>query len=153
MGAVDPPADLKLDSYRIPVYLERACRNSLTERFKKPTHLRTEAALWLDDDIQIELPAVEFAFRAWQDYGRHQHRIVGLTGRQYTIEKNGKVKYIFHQPSYSMILTNNAFMDVTMLSWFWKEDPRTRAALQYVDQHMNCEDILINCEGALIKRS
>lgn len=138
-----------MDAYRVPVYLERASRNSLTERFKVPRGMRTNAALWLDDDIKMDIPAVEFAFKAWQEYGRHEHRITGLTHRQFSNEARGKTKYIFHQPSYSMVLTNNAFMDKTMLEWFWAKDDRIKAAIAYVDLHMNCEDILMNCESSI----
>lgn len=46
LGAVDPPESLNLTEYRVPVYLERAKKNSLSERFRVPKRMRTAAALW-----------------------------------------------------------------------------------------------------------
>lgn len=46
LGAVDPPLDLDLTQYRVPVYLVRAKRNSLSERFRIASEMRTNAALW-----------------------------------------------------------------------------------------------------------
>lgn len=114
--------------------------------------MRTEAGLWLDDDIKIDLPGVEFAWRAWQQFGSREHRLVGLTGRQYGRDTHGNVKYIYEQPDYSMILTSNAFLDKTMLGWFWEDERRNKQAMQYVDRHMNCEDVLMNCECSAVPK-
>ena len=118
----------------------------MTERFRVPSHMRTEAGLWIDDDIKIDLAGVEFAWRAWRQFGSRDHRLVGLTGRQYARDKHGMVKYVYEQLDYSMILTSNAFLDKTMLEWFWSDDGRIKQAIKYIDKHMNCEDILINCK-------
>lgn len=112
--------------------------------------MRTDAALWIDDDIKIDLPGVEFAWRAWRQFGSRAHRIVGLTGRQYGRDKSGTVKYVYEQPDYSMILTSNAFMDKKMLGWFWSGERRVEQAIRYVDRHMNCEDILMNCKSGVM---
>ena len=127
------------------MYLLEADVNSLVERFRVPENLRTKAALWLDDDIIISPEDVEFGFRAWQAFGRERHQIVGFSGRQHKITRN-VYHYAFEGPTYSMVLTDSAFLDTTMMSWFWAEDARIKTAITYVDEHLNCEDILMNCK-------
>lgn len=170
LGKVDPPTSLNLSEYRIPVYLERARQNSLSERFRIPSQMRTNAALWLgefglavvlegrfppcsdsydviaDDDIHIEASSVEFMFDAWQAHGKPHHRIVGRTGRMASRDKAGRLQYKFDWGEYNLILTNNAFMDKTMASWYWENDRRLSEARAYVAEVLNCEDILMNCE-------
>lgn len=91
---------------------------------------------------------VEFAFRVWKEHGRDEHRIVGFSGRLHERKRDGKYKYLFRQRSYSMILTNAAFLDMTMLDWFWHSDRKQTEARRHVDAIMNCEDILMNCKSA-----
>ena len=145
LGAIEPPSSLDLDSYNVPVHLIRATANSLAERFRIPKNIRTTAALWLDDDILISPEDVEFGFRAWQAFGKEKHRIVGFSGRRHRFEDD-MYYYIFDQHMYSMVLTSSAFLDLTMMDWFWADNASTKAAIAYVNQHLNCEDILMNCK-------
>ena len=145
LGQVNPPSSLNLSSFNVPVYLERARTNSLTERFRLPERMATTAALWIDDDILISAQGTEYAFRAWQAFGQNDHRILGFSGRSHKLENN-VYYYLMDTASHSMVLTDSAFMDVTMLEWFWAMDVRLRKAIQYVDERTNCEDILMNCK-------
>lgn len=146
LGAVDPPDWLHLDAFAVPVYLERARVNSLSERFRKPSKMRTEAALFIDDDIHIPAADVELGFDAYLSFGKKDHRITGYSARQYTLDADGTYTYRKWEPNYSIILTNSAFLDTTMLKWFWSKDARIARSLAHVDKNMNCEDILMNCE-------
>ena len=148
LGDVDPPAQLKLDSYGVPVHLVRAQRYSLTERFRLPPQMQTEAALWVDDDIVVSPSALEFAWRAWKQYGRPQHQIGGMVGRSHSRDVEGRLTYGFDQKHYSMAITGLAFLDRSMLEWFWG-NPKIEEAISYVDKVFNCEDILMNCASCL----
>ncbi|KAK9895613.1 glycosyltransferase family 64 protein [Cystobasidium minutum MCA 4210] len=146
LGAVDPPEWLDLQKYKVPVYLERARVNSLTERFRKPANMRTEAGLWIDDDLQFHPDDIELGFRTYRQFGSSRHQITGYSGRLVSpsTKKEGTWIYDNHAALYSMILTNSAWMDQTMLDWFWSSDQRIQDSIVYVDKHMNCEDILMN---------
>lgn len=145
---MDPPEWLDLDNYQVPVYLERARVNSLTERFRKPEKMRTVAGLWIDDDLQFHPDDIELGFRSYRQFGSARHQIAGYSGRLAypSTKKDGTWIYDNHAALYSMILTNSAWLDQTMLDWFWSNDQRIHDSIVYVDKHMNCEDILMNCK-------
>jgi alpha-1,4-N-acetylglucosaminyltransferase EXTL3 len=146
LGGHDPPDWIDTTELAVPVYYERAKRNSLTERFRKPSKMRTQAGFWVDDDLAFRPQDIEFGFDTYLDLGRDSHRIVGFSGRLVEKLKSGDWAYKLFALSYSLILTNAAFLDTQMLAWFWKEDERIRESIEYVDEHMNCEDILFNCK-------
>lgn len=180
LGDVDPPSWLDSASLAVPVHFERARRNSLAERFRKPAGMRTLAGFWIDDDLAFRQQDIEFAFDVYRDLGQDSHRIVGFSGRLTETEEQAarleasggemtplndreadedldddderdaadeQWTYELFKSPYSMILTNSAFLDQTMLDWFWADDERIRRSLDFVDVHMNCEDILFNCES------
>lgn len=129
----------------MPVYLERARKNSLTERYRQPAQMRTQAGLWIDDDLEFRPEDIELAFQTYRQLGSHQHRIVGFSGRLVDRDQDDQWSYRIFEQEYNMILTNAAFLDTRMLEWFWTEDFRIEQGIEYVDEHMNCEDILFNC--------
>lgn len=124
--------------------------------------MKTRAILFVDDDILISAQAVEFAFRAWQRFGRREpyQSIVGFSRRLHRIQESSRdsdgdgggriVYYVFSSSAsganYSMVLTDSAFLGADLVDLFWSNDRRMRLARKYVDDHMNCEDILMNCE-------
>lgn len=147
---MDPPEWLNLTGYRVPVSIERAKVNSLAERFRKPDGMRTYVGFWVDDDLQIELEDIEFGFQVFTELcaargSSGTHQIVGFSNRHVVKDGTGAEHYTYEQDTYSLVLTNSAFMDVTMLKWFWSADSRIEESLAFVDAHMNCEDILMNC--------
>lgn len=149
LGDVEPPDWLELDSYKVPVYIEKARRNSLTERFRQPAKMRTHAGLWIDDDLEFRPADIELGFETYRQMGSHQHRIVGFSGRMVNKDPEDNWTYRVFALDYNMILTNAAFLDTKMLEWFWTEDIRIDQGIAYVDEEMNCEDILFNCEFAI----
>lgn len=147
MGAVTPPESLRLDSYKVPVHLVPARSNSLNERFRVGLDIPTKAALYLDDDIELSVDAVTSGWEAWKAFGQHEHRIIGYMPRRHVHFRNGGHLYTYDtRQGYSMILTSSAFLDRTMLEWFWSNDSKATKARAHVDKHLNCEDILMNCE-------
>lgn len=146
LGDVDPPEWLGLDTHKVPVHLEKARRNSLTERFRQPAKMRTQSGLWIDDDLEFRPEDIELAFETYRQLGSHQHRIIGFSGRLVDQDPDNQWMYRVFALDYNMVLTNAAFLDTRMLEWFWTEDFRIEKGIEYVDEHMNCEDILFNCE-------
>lgn len=147
LGAVEPPESLSLNltSYRVPVYLRQATEHSLGERFKPFSQMRTDAALWLDDDMRLGGSTVEFMFSAWKSVGQRDHRIVGRVGRLSTRNQEGLLTYSPGAPQkYNLMLTGIAFMDRTMASWYWEDDPALNEGRRLVDEGTNCEDLLMN---------
>lgn len=92
-------------------------------------------------------------FRTWQEQGKQQHRILGRTVRKVVRDKTGRAGYSYDRDEYSLALTNNAFMDVTMANWYWENDRQLRRARAIVDENLNCEDILMNCKYPLSQSS
>jgi hypothetical protein len=86
-------------------------------------------------------------FRAWKSHGRPSHRIAGLTGRKLERTSEGIPEYRWDESStYDLVLTNAAFMDRTMMSWYWEDSRANLQARALVDKLMNCEDLLMNCK-------
>lgn len=115
------------------------------ERFRQPKAMRTEAALFIDDDLQFDPHDIEFGFSVYQQFGRDAHRIVGYSGRQIYVDDRGTYSYDRYQSDFDIVLTNAAFLDTRALGWLRSRDPALRESIAYVDRHMNCEDILVNC--------
>lgn len=122
--------------------------NSLTERFQKPEKMRTEVGLWIDDDLQFHPDDIELGFKSYLQFGRDKHQVTGYSARLAYPNAKKKDHWIYdnHAALYSMVLTNSAWLDQTMLDWFWSNDEKIQKSIAYVDKHMNCEDILMNCE-------
>jgi hypothetical protein len=114
--------------------------------------MRTQAGLWIDDDLQFHPDDIELGFRSYRQFGSARHQIAGYSGRLAypSAKKEGTWIYDNHAALYSMILTNAAWLDKTMLDWFWSDDQRIHDSIVYVDKHMNCEDILMNCKEAFL---
>lgn len=90
-------------------------------------------------------------FSVWQSFGREQHRIVGRVPRLLERSQDGQAVYRGGRPKrYDLILTGVSFLDKTMLHWYWENDPRLVEARKYVDEHLNCEDLLMNCKLDLL---
>lgn len=101
--------------------------------------------------MQLGASTVEFFFRAWKSLGQRDHRIVGSFPRLPTRDHMGLLKYTpAPSATYKLILTGVAFMDKTMAGWYWEDDPLLAQAREYVDEGINCEDILMNCENSFL---
>lgn len=92
-------------------------------------------------------------FDVWQAFGRYQHRIVGRVPRLLGRSKDGRPAYTYggvKGKKHDMVLTGVAFLDKTMAHWFWENDATLVQARKYVDEHLNCEDLLMNCKSCHI---
>ncbi|TQD95096.1 hypothetical protein C1H46_019302 [Malus baccata] len=136
-----PPKVSDFDS-TVPVRIRLEKQNSLNNRFKLDSLIKTRAVLELDDDIMMTCNDVERGFRIWR---QHPDRIVGFYPRLIDgspLKYRGE-KYARTHEGYNMILTGAAFIDgqVAFKRYWGKEASQAR---ELVDKYFNCEDVLLN---------
>uniref|UniRef100_A0A8D8PUC0 Exostosin-2 n=1 Tax=Cacopsylla melanoneura TaxID=428564 RepID=A0A8D8PUC0_9HEMI len=116
--------------------------NKLSKRFYPYAEIETEAVLSIDDDItMLTADELEFGFEVWCEF---PDRIVGFPSRthgwdnltqSFTYESEWKNEI-------SMVLTGAAFYHKY---WNYMYTTHMPARIRnYVDSHMNCEDIAMN---------
>lgn len=139
-----PPQDFlsSLDKYqKVPVIVEHPRDKSLNQRFRRSENIKTEAVLSLDDDMLFEPYSIQLGFDAWKQYGQGRRRMVGYVARE--VGKDGSYMVGGFQ-SYSIVLTKCSFFHVDWMDAYWSEDPTLTELRSFVDQHNNCEDILMS---------
>ncbi|CAI9759790.1 unnamed protein product [Fraxinus pennsylvanica] len=136
-----PPKSGDFDS-AVPVRIRVEKQNSLNNRFKMDSSIKTRAVLELDDDIMMTCDDIERGFRVWRE---HPDRIVGFYPRlingsplKYRGEKHAR-----KHNGYNMILTGAAFVDSrAAFKRYWSKEVEVGRAL--VNSYFNCEDVLMN---------
>ncbi|GAA5867706.1 hypothetical protein JCM1840_006665 [Sporobolomyces johnsonii] len=142
-----------LDQYStsgVAVTVRQSWKNSMNERFRPildwDQEIVTDAVMIMDDDIVLRKEALEWGYQqfvAANDHGKG--RIVGFTGRDFEEKEDGTVEYIVQpRTSYSMVLSNAAWLRKEWLAKYWEDTQEMRSLRDYVDEVFNCDDILIN---------
>ncbi|SCZ93154.1 BZ3500_MvSof-1268-A1-R1_Chr6-2g08494 [Microbotryum saponariae] len=174
---------------RINVVVRASKVNSMNERFRPlldwDQEIPTEDVMIFDDDLVLPWTTIEWGY---QRFLENQERIVGFTGRDYIAPHDklltGVDEEAENDPSegspidynaqptrtYSMVLSNAAFMKKKWLEHYWQGTQEYRMLRNYVDEgewgirHIllrtggvtfirfrtppspvfNCDDILIN---------
>ena len=121
-----PPPDITeyVDLNRTKVHIEiiNSPERHLTDRFKKPTNLKTRAVFSSDDDINLSPQLYDSLFEMYVS-NNFRNYIFGTLQRSCI---NGK--YLKRKTdSFNLILTGAAFLDVSML------DPKT-VSLPWTDE-------------------
>ncbi len=115
---------------------------SLNQRFvPRPDIIKTRAVFVCDDDIGLSEEDLHFGFRVWQE---NMNRIVGFFARAHTWSYKSQGWVYDSKPTkgYSIILTKAMFIDHNFFNdYTYRMTHKTR---DFVDQHRNCEDILMN---------
>ncbi|CAL0299788.1 unnamed protein product [Lupinus luteus] len=136
-----PPNLTDLDS-AVPVRIRVEEKNSLNNRFKADSLIKTRAVLELDDDIMMTCDDVERGFNVWR---QHPDRIVGFYPRLISgtpLKYRGE-KYARRHNGYNMILTGAAFIDSQLaFKRYWSKE--AKPGREMVDEYFNCEDVLLN---------
>lgn len=141
---ITPPPNYK-SKHGIPVRYRRSAANSLNQKLWPDPEYKTQAIFLSDDDIYFKPKDLEFVFQSWRKFGRR--RMTGGFTRCTAQEADGKWKYSFcseDDESYSMILTNLAFVHISFLGYYSSHDDIPTKIRAYVDEHFNCEDIAMN---------
>ncbi|KAA8534491.1 hypothetical protein F0562_032008 [Nyssa sinensis] len=115
----EPPELGDFDS-AVPVRIRVEKKNSLNNRFKMDSLIKTRAVLELDDDIMMTCDDIERGFRVWR---KHPERIVGFYPR---LIDGSPLKYRGQVAS----------------ERYWSEE--AKAGREVVDKYFNCEDVLLN---------
>lgn len=137
-----PPSAAKWPKLSKPVKVVRTKENKLSNRFFPYNEVNTEAILAIDDDILMLTPdELEFGFQAWREF---PDRLVGFPGRVHT-NQNSSSRFKYESEwtnNVSMVLTGCAFHHKYFSHLFTYMMPSY--IRDWVDKHMNCEDIAMN---------
>ncbi|XP_076544829.1 exostosin glycosyltransferase sotv isoform X1 [Osmia lignaria lignaria] len=146
----DPPHSSRWPKLNKPLKVIQTKENKLSNRFYPYDEIETEAVLSIDDDIiMLTADEVEFAYEVWREF---PDRIVGFPSRIH-IWDNGTNCWKYESEwtnSISMVLTGAAFHHK-----YWNYMYTTAMPgdiKEWVDDHMNCEDIAMNFLVANITR-
>ncbi|CAH1986437.1 unnamed protein product [Acanthoscelides obtectus] len=137
-----PPPMSEFPKIPKPINVIRTKENKLSNRFYPYKQIETEAILHIDDDIvMLTSDEVEFAYEVWREF---PDRIVGFPSRTHIWDNTTKAwKYESEWTNeISMVLTGAAF-----LHKYWSFLYITNLPSEikdWVDEHMNCEDIAMN---------
>ncbi|KAK6641325.1 hypothetical protein RUM44_013034 [Polyplax serrata] len=146
----DPPSTSAWPKLAVPMELIRTKENKLSNRFYPYDQIETEAVLSIDDDIVMLTPdELEFGFEVWREF---PDRIVGFPSRTHVWDNTtNQWKYESEWTNrISMVLTGAAFHHK-----YWNYLYTTAMPgdiKQWVDSHMNCEDIAMNFLVANVTR-
>ena len=115
--------------------------NKLSNRFYPYSEIKTEAVLAIDDDIvMLTADEVEFAYQVWREF---PDQIVGFPPRLHLLMDNAKLKYESEwKNNISIVLTGAAFYHNYFNHLYTYKMPGD--IRDWVDEHMNCEDIAMN---------
>lgn len=137
-----PPKFSKWPKINKALKIIQTSENILSNRFYPYDEIETEAILSIDDDIlMLTEDEVEFAFEVWREF---PDRIVGFPSRIHKWDnKSSCWKYESEWTNeVSMVLTGAAFYHKY---WNYAYTIKMPGDIkQWVDDHMNCEDIAMN---------
>ncbi|XP_039259213.2 exostosin-2-like [Styela clava] len=124
-----------------PVKVIRTTSNKLSNRFYPFADIETEAILAIDDDIvMLTADEIEYGYQVWREF---PDRLVGFPPRLHLWDENGHLKYESEWTNdVSIVLTGAAFYHKYFNHLFWNKMPD--GIRDFVDDHMNCEDIAMN---------
>lgn len=120
----------------------RTKANKLSNRFYPYEDIETEAILTIDDDIvMLTADELDFGYEVWREF---PDRIVGFPSRTHRWD-NQTMRWRYESEwtnEISMVLTGAAFHHK-----YWSYAYTNQMPVEikdWVDEHMNCEDIAMN---------
>ncbi|XP_052872324.1 exostosin-2 [Anopheles cruzii] len=125
-----------------PLKVIQTVANKLSNRFYPYEEIETEAILTIDDDIvMLTADELDFGYEVWREY---PDRIVGFPSRTHVWDnQTGRWRYESEWTNQiSMVLTGAAFHHKYWSYMYTNAMPGN--IKEWVDEHMNCEDIAMN---------
>ncbi|KAK0045554.1 exostosin-2 [Biomphalaria pfeifferi] len=139
---VAPPPMSQWPNTGKPIKVITTKFNRLSNRFFPYDEIETECILALDDDIVMLTPdEMEFGYEVWRE---HPDRLVGYPSRLH-LWQNSTQSYSYESEwmnAISMVLTGAAFHHKYFSFMYTYSMPGNLK--QWVDKHINCEDIAMN---------
>ncbi|RZF37962.1 hypothetical protein LSTR_LSTR005462 [Laodelphax striatellus] len=137
-----PPPSSSWPKVSKPIKVIQTKENKLSNRFYPYEEIETEAVLHIDDDIvMLTADELEFGYEVWREF---PDRIVGFPSRTHVWDNSTqKWKYESEWTNHiSMVLTGAAFHHKYWNYMYTTSMPGD--IKEWVDNHMNCEDIAMN---------
>ncbi|KAK6472679.1 exostosin-2 isoform X1 [Huso huso] len=137
-----PPEESLWPKITVPLKVVRTTENKLSNRFFPYDEIETEAVLAIDDDIiMLTSDELQFGYEVWREF---PDRLVGYPGRLHLWDHEmSKWKYESEWTNeVSMVLTGAAFYHKYFNYLYTYKMPGD--IKNWVDAHMNCEDIAMN---------
>lgn len=135
--------------YGVDVRYRKPPRDSPNEKLWNDPSYRTRAILVSDDDVFYRPADLDFVFQIWRRFGRD--RVTGALARCARADPAGRWEYSLcgTGDKYSLVLTNLAFVDISVLDAYNSDFAPVREMREYVDEASNCEDIALNFVAAV----
>ena len=132
-----------LDEYStsgVAVSVRKSWKNSMNERFRPildwGQEIQTKSVIIMDDDVVLRKEALEWGYEQFIEANRYgPGRIVGFSPREFEkgVEE-GEWKYITKpRTTYSMILSNAAFLKKEWLEKYWESSAEMTSLRNHVD--------------------
>ncbi|XP_055602895.1 exostosin-2 [Uranotaenia lowii] len=125
-----------------PLKVIQTSANKLSNRFYPYEEIETEAILTIDDDIvMLTSDELDFGYEVWREF---PDRIVGFPSRTHVWDNaTNRWRYESEWTNHiSMVLTGAAFHHKYFSYMYTNAMPGK--IKEWVDEHMNCEDIAMN---------
>lgn len=137
-----PPHPSMWPKINKPLKVIQTKENKLSNRFYPYEEIETEAILTIDDDIvMLTADELEFGYEVWREF---PDRIVGFPSRTHVWD-NVTLRWKYESEwtnQISMVLTGAAFHHKYWSYLYTTSMPGN--IKEWVDEHMNCEDIAMN---------
>lgn len=143
----EPPKSF-VSSHGVEVRYRKSPRKSLNRKLWNDPSYRTRAVLLYDDDVSFRPADLDFVFQMWRRFGRD--RVVGALARCVRANLAGRWQYnrCNSRDKYALVLTNFAFVDVSILDAYNSDFEAVRQMREHVEEHFKCEDIALNFVAA-----
>nr|XP_022907992.1 exostosin-2 isoform X1 [Onthophagus taurus] len=137
-----PPSLSSFPQIQKPLKIIQTRANKLSNRFYPYEEIQTEAVLSIDDDIvMLTADELEFGYEVWREF---PDRLIGYPSRTH-IWDNTTLSWKYESEwtnEISMVLTGAAFLHKYWHYLYTTSMPSE--VKDWVDDHMNCEDIAMN---------
>ncbi|BGP31837.1 hypothetical protein JCM10296v2_003614 [Rhodotorula toruloides] len=133
----------------VVVTVRRSKKNSMNERFRPmldwDEEIYTRAVMIVDDDVVLRKDALEWGYQEFEKAAQQgEGRLTGFMARDFDGEAGEWLYTLRPKKTYSMVLSNAAWLKKEWLENYWEDSAEMRSLRDYVDEVMNCDDILIN---------
>jgi hypothetical protein len=139
---------------RSPVIILQTPKDSLNSRFLPIDNLNSEAIFMVDDDVRVDCTSLYNGFLGWKAF---PDTMVGYYPRlakirnPHDVEQKGQDKdivyhtwpVVFFRHRFNLVLTKASFLHSKYLK-LYSDDSHPQEIKDYIDEHMNCEDVAMS---------